>query len=211
MGNSSQVEFGEEAKHKYFSFHKLNVTRLNHGSFGSPPLQVLEAKRAFEDVWNSQPDECYYGKWYEDFEKGEAQLAKFVNCSPDQLSLVDNATTGAVIVAQKIRDDFTSGRYQVGDVVLSHSIIYDAVRKLFQYYLEPVGAKLVEVEIPFPVKDSTELVEAHRVCLKKLVGKKIRLAVVDHISSAPAVIFPLTEICKLLRESHVQEIFVDGA
>ena len=37
------------------------TARLNHGSFGSPPLQVLEEQSRLKSLWLSQPDAYAYG------------------------------------------------------------------------------------------------------------------------------------------------------
>ena len=37
------------------------IARLNHGSFGPPPLQVLEEQSRLKSLWLSQPDAYAYG------------------------------------------------------------------------------------------------------------------------------------------------------
>ena len=45
----------------------------------------------------------------------------------------------------------------------------------------------------------------------KANGRKIRLAIIDHITSMPCVIIPIIELVKMCRDEGVDRIFVDGA
>lgn len=47
--------------------------------------------------------------------------------------------------------------------------------------------------------------------LGKLNGRKIRLAVIDHVTSMPTVVIPVKELVKMCRDEDVDQIFVDGA
>lgn len=205
------ITFGTEAKQTYFPSHKPDFIRLNHGSFGAAPVSIVEAKKAYEEQWNSQPDDFYFNGLSDELKKSTEAVADFVNCAVDNLCMVDNATTGAVMVAQYIGHEFSKGLCKPGDVILLHSFIYAAVAKLFKYYTETLGAELVEVDLPFPISGPGDVLDAYKKTLDTLSGRRIRLAVVDHISSIPSVVFPLKDINALLRERGAEEIFIDGA
>ncbi|GAU11405.1 hypothetical protein TSUD_343960 [Trifolium subterraneum] len=42
-------------------------------------------------------------------------------------------------------------------------------------------------------------------------GKKIRLAVIDHVTSMPCVVIPVKELIQICREEGVEQVFVDAA
>jgi hypothetical protein len=51
-----------------------------------------------------------------------------VNCPPENISIVENATTGAVVVAQRLQWQFIEGVYEKGkDAVLVLNFIYGYV------------------------------------------------------------------------------------
>lgn len=47
--------------------------------------------------------------------------------------------------------------------------------------------------------------------MEKSNGRKIRLAIIDHITSMPCVLIPLKELVKMCRDEGVDRIFIDGA
>lgn len=72
---------------------------------------------------------------------------------------------------------------------------------------------MIEVRLPFPVKSSFEIVSEFEKALQmgKANGRKIRLAIIDHITSMPSVIIPVKELVRMCRDEGVDRIFVDGA
>ncbi|KAF8414108.1 hypothetical protein HHK36_002107 [Tetracentron sinense] len=43
------------------------------------------------------------------------------------------------------------------------------------------------------------------------MGSKVRLAVIDHITSMPIILIPVRELVKICCEEGVAQVFVDGA
>ncbi|KAK6139486.1 hypothetical protein DH2020_026771 [Rehmannia glutinosa] len=85
--------------------------------------------------------------------------------------------------------------------------------KSVQAYISRAGGHVIEVHLPFPVKSSSEIVSEFQKALQigKSNGRKIRLAVIDHITSMPCVIIPVKELVKMCRDEGVDRIFIDGA
>uniref|UniRef100_A0A7S2S7P5 Aminotransferase class V domain-containing protein n=1 Tax=Mucochytrium quahogii TaxID=96639 RepID=A0A7S2S7P5_9STRA len=207
------MDFGKQCRRNHFQSFEPGFIPLNHGSFGAAPKQVLEARQAILQNWQKQKDRFYFDKLDGGIDESAASISKVVNCKPENVCIVDNATTGAAIVAEKLRLDLAQGRMKDRAVILVHSVIYDAVLNTFKRFFDNLGDRvcLETVDIPFPVKSQQELLQAYEDKLKDLVGKPIVMAIVDHISSIPSIVFPLEELCKLLRTHGVEEIFVDGA
>lgn len=69
------------------------------------------------------------------------------------------------------------------------------------------------VELPFPVSSNDEIVSQFRKAIArgKANGRKIRLAILDHITSMPCVIVPVKQLVKICREEGVDSVFVDAA
>ncbi|CAA6662215.1 unnamed protein product [Spirodela intermedia] len=78
---------------------------------------------------------------------------------------------------------------------------YGSVKKSAQAY----------VPLPFPVKSEEEVVVQFRKALEAAKDggrRKVRLAVIDHITSMPSVVIPVKRLTKICREEGV---FVDAA
>lgn len=97
----------EQLKQKHFAHHPPDFVRLNNGSFGSCPSEVLDEQERLRRLWFSNPDAFIYNSSDEGFwsrlRESLNVVAGVLNC-PDpclnHLCLVDNATTGAAIVAK---------------------------------------------------------------------------------------------------------------
>lgn len=90
---------------------------------------------------------------------------------------------------------------------------YGAVKKSIEAYVTRAGGHVIEVHLPFPVNSKDEIVFEFRKALEKGKenGKKVRLAVIDHITSMPSVVIPVKELVRICREEGVDQVFVDAA
>lgn len=80
-------------------------------------------------------------------------------------------------------------------------------------YVTRAGGKVVEVPLPFPVNSNDEIVSEFRKALErgKSNGNRVRLAVIDHVTSMPCVVIPVKELIQICREEGVDQVFVDAA
>lgn len=190
---------------------------MNHGSFGSCPEPVVSEQDKWRRLWLEQPDDFYYNHLERQLAAARSAVAERVNCKDvEELVLVDNATTAAVMVAQAMAESITSGRWAPGDAVLLSTFTYGAVRKVFEHYVVPAGGRILDVHLPFPVEDDASVLAAYEAALQLAAAHspaaaRVCLAVVDHVSSMPSYVLPVAEIAALLRRGGVDEIFVDGA
>lgn len=130
-----------------------------------------------------------------------------------EVALVDNATTASAIVLQNVGRGFSEGRYCRNDVVVMFSCAFQAVKKSIDAYVKRAGGEVVIVDLPFPVREKHEIIDAFREGLVKGKGdgRKVRLAIIDHITSMPSVVMPVKELVKVCREEGVDRVFVDAA
>ena len=83
------------------------------------------------------------------------------------------------------------------------------VKKTILYLSEKYGVQAVVVELSEEILGSDDrIVEAYRKVLAETDG--IMLAVIDHISSVPSLIFPIEKLIPLFKERAVP-VAVDGA
>jgi selenocysteine lyase/cysteine desulfurase len=197
-----------------FSHHDTTVARINNGSFGSCPSSILSAQQQWQLKYLRQPDQFYFNYLKPAINNSRSIIKDLVNAQHlDEISIVDNATTAAAIVLQHTAWCFREGKFNKGDVVVMLHYAYGAVKKSMEAYVTRAGGKVIEVPLPFPVSSNDEIVTEFRKALEKgkMDGKKIRLAVIDHVTSMPCVVIPVKELIQICREEGVEQVFVDAA
>ncbi|XP_010241448.1 PREDICTED: probable L-cysteine desulfhydrase, chloroplastic [Nelumbo nucifera] len=197
-----------------FSYHDPGVARINHGAFGSCPASVIAAQREWQLRYLRQPDDFYFNQLQKGIVESRKVVKEMINAeSVDEVSIVDNATTAVAIVLQQVAWAFSEGRFQKGDAAVMLHYAYGAVKKAVQAYVSRAGGHVIEVHLPFPVHSNDEIIDEFKKALEKgkSIGKKVRLAVIDHITSMPCVVIPVKELVKLCREEGVDQVFVDAA
>lgn len=172
---------------------------VNHGSYGATPLAVRAAQDAWRARMEAQPTRFFAQEAPRALRQAAGALAKFLNTAPDDLAFVPNATTGCNAVLRSLR--FTSGDEIV---VLGH--VYNAVRNTVRHVAERTGARVVVAEIPFPRPTSDAILEN----LARALTGRTRIAVLDHITSASALVLPIARMVALCHGAGVP-VLVDGA
>jgi isopenicillin-N epimerase len=172
---------------------------VNHGSFGATPRRVIAAQQAWQARMEAQPTRFFVTEFPAALRAAAARLAAFLNARPDDLVFVENATTGCNAVLRSLR-------LQPGDaiVVLDHG--YGAVVKAAHFAAERAGARVLEVAMPFPRADDALLLDR----LAAALGQRVRLAVLDHITSPSAALLPVSAIVATCRAAGVP-VLIDGA
>ncbi|KAI4301654.1 hypothetical protein L6164_034909 [Bauhinia variegata] len=197
-----------------FSHHDPAVARINNGSFGCCPASVIAAQQQWQLKFLRQPDHFYFNELKKGVLQSRAIIKELVNAEyVDEISIVDNATTAAAIVLQQTAWAFQQGKFQKGDVVIMLHYAYGSVKKSIEAYVSRAGGEVIEVPLPFPVSSNDEIISEFRRALErgKAEGKRVRLAVIDHVTSMPSVVIPVKELVKICREEGVDQVFVDAA
>ncbi len=172
---------------------------LNHGSFGSCPLAVLEHQQDIRQRLESQPVQFFQRDLEPMLDEARASLGDFIGVNGDDLVYVANATAGVNTVLRSL--DF-----EPGDELLVSNHEYNACRNAIHYAAEKRGATVVTIEIPFPVDSEEAVVEA----VMAQVTDKTRLLLIDHVTSQTGIVLPIKTIIDKLAE-HGIDTLVDGA
>jgi len=172
---------------------------LNHGSFGACPRRVLAAQERWRERMERQPVRFLDRELPGLLDRAAGHLAAFVGARARDLVFVDNATSAVNAVVGSVD-------LGPGDEVVVGSQAYPAVVRTLERARDLRGARLVVAEVPFPLEGPEQVVEAYRAVL----GPRTRLVVVDHITSATAVIQPVGAVVELCR-LHQVPVLVDGA
>jgi isopenicillin-N epimerase len=172
---------------------------LNHGSFGACPKAVLAAQAEFRRQMEAEPVEFLWRRYEEPLDRARNALAKFVGARAKDLVFVPNATTAVNAVVRSLE-------LRPGDELLTTAHDYNACRNVLVEAARRAQGKMVVADVPFPVRKPEEIVEA----IMRAVTRRTRLAMIDHVSSHTALIFPIERIIREL-EARGVETLVDGA
>lgn len=175
------------------------VTFLNHGSFGACPRPVLAAQQAWRDRMESGPINFLARELEGHLDAARSAVAAFVGADPDDLAFVPNATSGVNTILRSLR-------FQPGDEILGNNHEYNAALNAARFVAERDGAQVVIAEIPFPTKDPGQIVEA----ILARVTPRTKLALISHVSSPTALVFPVAELVSELERRGIDTL-VDGA
>ena len=178
-------------------------TFLNHGSFGACPKSVLAAQSAWRETMERQPDQFFrrtVSPLNPDnaLRQGAKRLAAFMGTTGDKVAFVANPTeaVNTVLKAFPLKAD---------DEILVLDCVYNAVRLSVEEKCRATGARMVMAKLPIPMT-SNDVVGR----IADAATPRTRLAIIDHIASAPALVFPVEEITRALQAKGVK-VMVDGA
>ena len=186
-----------------------NIIYLNHGTVGVTPTPVLAVQQAIRDEIERGPSQfllraqsglcgCPTGVPTRVREAAKA-VASHIGAQSDDLVFVDNATTGVNAVLR-------SFALEPGDEILLTDHNYGATLRTAQFVARARGAIVRTVTVPYPRFDPNELVAA----VASAITPRTRIAVLDHITSESALVFPLAELAAVCRQRGVA-VLVDGA
>lgn len=176
-----------------------SIIFLNHGSFGACPTAVIEQQQALRLEMERNPVQFLHRQLPERLAASRQKLADFLKVPAKNLVFVPNATHGINIVLHSIP-------WREGDEVVVTNHGYRACRNALDKVARQHHLSIQTVEIPFlgitPDLVTQKVIEA--------VSSRTRLILIDHITSATGLIFPIKAIAQELA-SHPLEILVDGA
>jgi isopenicillin-N epimerase len=175
------------------------VDFMNHGSFGAAPTAVLEAQAAIRQRMEAEPVAFFSRDLEGLLAAARGALGPFVGADPDDLAFTDNATTGVNAVLRWLP-------LGAGDELLTTDHEYNACRNVLAAAASATGARLVVVPLPFPTEGPADVLER----ILAAVTPRTRLAVVDHVTSATALVLPIEELVAELAARGVDTL-VDGA
>jgi isopenicillin-N epimerase len=186
-----------------------SITYLNHGTVGVTPRAVLAVQQTIRDEMERAPSQFLLREQSglvgtptgrpSRVRAAAHAIAAAVGAHGDDLVFVDNATTGSNAVLRSIA-------LGPGDEILLTDQSYGATLRTAQFVARERGATVRLVTVPYPRFDPHALVEA----VAAAITSRTRIAVLDHITSETALVFPLTELAALCRARGVP-LLVDGA
>lgn len=175
------------------------VTYLNHGSFGACPYPVLEYQAELRARLERGPVAFMVRELEARLDENRSALAQFVGADPETLVFVANATTGINTVLQSL--DLASG-----DELLVSNHEYNACRNALDEVAARTRARVVVVEVPFPISRPDEVLGA----FVSSMSARTKLVLIDHVTSQTALVMPVAEVVEAARKRGI-ETLIDGA
>jgi len=176
-----------------------NVMYLDHGAFGGCPITVMETQEEIRRAIEADPHDFFERRYPAAIEGAKSALAKFVNADVRGIVLVTGTTQAVNIIVQ-------SQKFATGDEILTTSHMYSSVKILLDSVATRDGAKVVVAEVPFPVRTKGEIFQSIMAC----VTERTKFALIDHVPSRTAIIFPVEELVAALAARGIDTL-VDGA
>jgi isopenicillin-N epimerase len=175
------------------------VAHLNHGSFGAVPTPVMESQDALRRLTESDPTGFFWWILPESLDLARRETAAFVGADPDGFVFVPNATTAVNTVLASLE-------LRPGDEILLTDHVYGALRLAAERAARVTGSAVVVNPVPLPTQGPEELTASFLAG----VTPRTRMAMVEHIASPTALVFPVRQIVSVLREAGVLSL-VDAA
>jgi isopenicillin-N epimerase len=175
------------------------VAFLNHGSFGSCPRPVFESYQAWQRELEREPVDFFDRRLPDLLAGARAALATYLGCSAQDLTFVQNATTGVNLAARSLD-------LGPGDEVLATDLEYGACDLAWEWVCGRAGSRYVRAPIALPLADPRDLVEA----LFASATDRTRVVYVSHVTSTTGLVLPVEEIVGRARALGLITV-VDGA
>ncbi len=175
------------------------VVFLNHGSFGACPRVVLDAQAALRAELERGPVHFLVRRLPALVDAARAEVAGFVWARPEDVAFVRNSTAGVNAVLGSLA-------LGPGDALLTTDHTYGACKNALDFFARRAGAEVIVAKIPYPPSHPDEVVERLLAC----ATPRVKLALVDHVTSPTALVFPIAHIVRELRDRGI-ETLVDGA
>ena len=176
-----------------------DIAFLNHGSFGACPKAVLKLQLQLREQMESAPVQFLWRHYEELLEPARVSLARFVGSRPRDLVFTTNATSGVNAVVQSLK-------LRRGDALLTTNHDYNACHNVLVQAAQQSGASLQVARVPFPLRAPHQVLDA----ILDTVTSRTRVAMIDHVSSHTALVFPIEKIIRALEAKGIDTL-VDGA
>ncbi|KAF0981958.1 hypothetical protein FDP41_011819 [Naegleria fowleri] len=223
--SSSPPSFGSLEMKKQF-YTDLNYTNLNHGSYGSTPKQVLQANFNYQVEMETSIDEWFRIKVIPKYNQSRQILSKMIGSQhEDDVVLVENASAAinAIFRSYPFLEHnnnlpTTSWNKKIQDTlkkpltILYFNTAYGMVKKTLEYIHDFYGIELLELNFTLSDIQSEEniLKKVQSFTLSHLNTHDIKIAVMCHIVSTPAITLPVKQLVEIFKEHSIATI-VDGA
>ncbi len=181
-----------------------DVTYFNHGSIGTIPRIVHEARAAYLRTCEANPWLYMWGgAWEEPLWQVRQKAAELLRCETTELAFTHNTTEGFNTLAAGL--DLRSG-----DEVLFSSLNHPGASIPWNHSAEVKGFQVRRFDFPIleiPRLTAADVLDAY----DRAIAPRTRVLVFPHIDNIVGLRYPVKELAALARNRGVELIAVDGA
>lgn len=175
------------------------LDHLNHGSFGACPTAVLERQAELRARMERAQTDFLVRELPGLLAEAREVLGAFVGADPNDLAFISNATTAVNTVLRSLD-------LRPGDELLTTDHTYGGCRKAMEFVAARAQARVVVAAVPFPIAGEDDVVAP----VLAVATPRTRLAILDHVASPSALVFPIERLVRELAARGVDTL-VDGA
>jgi isopenicillin-N epimerase len=172
---------------------------LNHGSYGATPLPILEYQQKLRQQLENQPIHFFARELEALLDRAKESLGSFISAPSPDLVFLPNATWGINTILRSLP-------WVAGEEILITNHTYNACSNAVNFLQQSYGVIVKQAFIPFPLTDASQIREA----ILEQITPQTKLALLDHVTSSTALIFPLDTLISELHQRGVDTL-VDGA
>jgi selenocysteine lyase/cysteine desulfurase len=193
---------------------------LNHGGFGDPRPSVLKLRQYFTDLCyhRNSKNICTPMVYHRSLVPKLVARAKARAC--DYLSISSRKSFSFTSITSALFKVLDSVKFEEGDVIVTTDTIYHSLVDTISHFCITKKLKWVQVNTPVGCNPDRIFDEFKRVILQSVATSesssnnqkqhRVKLAVLDHISSKPTILYPVDRMCELCQSLLIPTL-VDGA
>ena len=159
----------------------------------------MDRKKELLDEAERFPDDHFRNKALEYYKQACIVAAEFVHSKVENVVLVKNTTQGV----NAILNCFPKTKK-----ILINSHTYNAMRNMSDLHRTRWGCEIAEVKIKMPIESEDEIVKTFTDVMDE--NEDLDLAIIDHISSASALVFPIQRLIGMSKIKATPSIIIFG-
>lgn len=181
-----------------------DVIYLNHGSIGTMPNVVQQARMEYLENCESNPWLYMWGDvWNEAYEECRTKAANYLNASRDEISFAHNTTEVFNLLA-------TGLPLGPSDEVLFCNLNHAGASIPFTFHAEKKGYKVITFDIP--MNDLSHMTGLDIVSMyEQHITPNTKVIALPHIDNTIGIRQPVKEITAMARAKGVEYIALDTA
>lgn len=172
-------------------------------SYGVVPNDVHEYHKSLLLECERNPYKWFTSVYKHKLIETKKGLSYYLNCSSEDLVIVDNSSSAANSIFNSLSLDETSA-------IIMLETAYGVIRNLIHKCKIKSGCKIVE--IPVEIYKLNHISGDIEKTIRQIEtdGFVVKLVCIDYIASCPAIVFPVCEIASACKKHNIP-VFVDGA
>lgn len=176
-----------------------DIVYLNHGSFGATPKFVLKKQQQIHAEMEAEAVDFYINHLPNLLQESKQSLSNFVGADANDLVFVQNTTTGVNTILNSLQSNENDDW-----LITNHN--YGACVHALKHYAKRNKCNVVCANIPYPLHSDDDILKA----IENTITPKTTIALIDYITSATAIIFPIKKIIEMLHQKGIK-VIIDAA